>query len=167
MRFFKSKQEKNDDEFTKAWNEAIDPTREVSNRKRMSTKEIAEKLSECLNRNDIKSPAYILLDYELKCRLEKVQNFPQYLLLLVAICGIFLGWFLPQWQPFKSKTSLDIIAEHIEKHDLGYDTEQTKKNRDNVKLPVATTPKSNMLNPIKQPYRQGSKDNKSTDNDTK
>jgi len=93
MRFFKSKQEKHDDEFTAAWNEAVDPTQKVAGRKHMSTKEIVEKLSEYMNAEDTKSPAYILLDYELKCRLEKVQIFPQYLLLFVAICGIFWGGF--------------------------------------------------------------------------
>ncbi|MCX5804500.1 MAG: hypothetical protein NT010_00320 [Proteobacteria bacterium] len=167
MRFFKSKQEKHDEEFTKAWNEAIDPTQKASKRKRMSTKEIAEKLSEYLNADDIKSPAYILLDHELKCRVEKIQNFPQYLILFAMIGGIFLGWLLPQWKPLESKTSLDIIANHIKEHDEAKAERDAKQGTENVKLPIPSISKADILNPIKQPDEQTPKDKQGKQNNTK
>lgn len=133
MLFFKTKQQKHDEEFNKAW-EKINPFGKIEfvGQDKMTTLEIAETMSELAKHGNINSPAYILLEQELKYRVAKVQALPAYLSIIMTIVGIFLGWALSQYKPFELKTSFDIVAEHIQKHDKAEAERNAKQSTENI-----------------------------------
>jgi len=102
-------------------------------RKKMSSAQLAIRPSEC----ERDSPAYILFEHELNRRIAHVQALPAYLSPIMTIVGIFVGWGLAQWKPFELKTSLDIVAEHIKKHDTAHSS-----NLRNAKINATVQPET-------------------------
>jgi hypothetical protein len=111
-------------------------------RRKMSTLLLAIRLSEC----DEGTPAHILLSHELNCKIARIQSKANYFGTVIVVVCLFLGWALGQWKPLESKTSLDIIANHIKTHDK---TKTTGKPEDQIteKLRQRPTPKDIPLNP--------------------
>ncbi|MDA8241255.1 MAG: hypothetical protein M0Z67_12915 [Nitrospiraceae bacterium] len=110
-------------------------------RKKMTPAKLAVLLSQC----DKGSPAYILFEHELHRKIAKIQARPGYIGVWATIGGILLGWLLAQWHPLAQKNSLDIIADHIKKHD-----EITTYNRggqDAAKSKVIPLPENFSINP--------------------
>ncbi|MBI5557699.1 MAG: hypothetical protein HY885_08685 [Deltaproteobacteria bacterium] len=106
------------EEYILGWNGVLESEKY---RRKMTSAMLAVRLSEC----KINSPAYILFEHELNRRIAYVQALPAYLSIVTGIVGIFLGWALAQWKPLEQNTSLDIIADHLKKHDQTYTSNYT------------------------------------------
>jgi len=146
MQFFKTKQQKHDEEFMRGWNSVNPFDKHVKKLDKMSDEEIAEYLSKCV----INTPPYILLDHELKCRIAQIPARSNYFGIAAMLLGIILGWALAQWKPLEPKTSLDIIADHLKRHDESCPDNRGNNDIGNKMQPRPTT-KDIPIQPVRKP----------------
>ncbi len=123
-------------------------------RRKMTAVQISIRLSKCTPG----TPAYVLYEHELNRKIAHVQALPMYLSIIMTIVGLFLGWALAQWKPFESQTSLDIIAEHIKKHDASTSDKATGYSPAKT-MEIRPEPKKVVVEPPSDPQKKAGNDN--------